>query len=169
MDRAFSALGRTVVRFRFVIVVAWLLVTVLAVKGLPSLSSISNNNNSAFLPTSEPSMQAAQLAAPFQRGTAPTALIVASRAGGPLTPADQAAVSRAEAAAGRVPDVAAVLDQGIASDGTARKALVELSAAASQGGAGSSTVVDAIRATFTTVRAPTCLHELVLYLDGRSK
>ncbi len=36
----------------------------------------------------------------------------------------------------------------------ARKALVELSAAASQGGAGSKTVVDAIRATFSTVGAP---------------
>ncbi len=36
----------------------------------------------------------------------------------------------------------------------ARKALVELSASASQGGAGSKAVVDAIRATFSTVGAP---------------
>jgi RND superfamily putative drug exporter len=111
MDSLFAALGRNVVRFRYLIVVAWLVVTVLAVKGLPSLSSVSDNNNSAFLPAHEPSMVAAQLAAPFQHGTAPTALIVAGRVGQPLTAADQAAVTRAEAAARQVTDVADVRDQ----------------------------------------------------------
>lgn len=164
MDRLFTALGRTVVRFRVVIVVAWLVATVLAVKGLPSLSSISNNNNSAFLPRNEPSMTAAQLAAPFQRGTALTALIVANRAGGPLTAADQAAISRLEAAAGRVRDVATVRDEGVSGDGAARKALVELSPSASQGGAGSTTVVDAIRATFGSASASAGLS---FYLTGQ--
>ncbi len=163
MDQAFAALGRNVVRFRYIIVVAWLVVTVLAVKELPSLSSISNNNNSAFLPKNEPSMVASRLATPFQHGTAPTALLVASQAGGPLTAADQAAISRVEAAASRVKDMATVRDQGISSDGTARKALVELSAAASQGGSGSTTVVDAIRATFGQAHAPIGLS---FYLTG---
>ena len=73
MDRLFAGLGRSVVRLRYLVLVVWLVGTVLAVKGLPSLSSVSNNNNSAFLPTKEPSMAAARLAAPFQHGTAPTA------------------------------------------------------------------------------------------------
>ncbi len=163
MERAFARLGRTVVRFRYVIVAAWLLVTVLTVKELPSLSSISNNNNSAFLPSTVPSMKAARLAAPFQRGTAPTALIVANRAGGRLTAADQAAVSRVERVAAGVANVAAVRDQGISGDGTTRKALVELGAAASQGGTGSTTVIDDIRATFSKAGAPTGLS---FYLTG---
>lgn len=163
VDSLFAALGRAVVHFRYLIVVAWLVATVLAVKGLPSLSSVSNNNNSAFLPMHEPSMVAAQLAAPFQHGTAPTALIVAGRAGRPLTAADQSAISRAEAAARRVKNVADVRDEGISGDGMARKALIELSASASQGGSDSKTVVDAIRATFSTAGAPSGLS---LYLTG---
>ncbi len=163
MDHLFSGLGRTVVRLRYLIVVAWLVATVAAVTGLPSLSSTSNNDNGAFLPKDTPSMQAAQLAAPFERGTAQTALIVANRAGGTLTAGDQAAISRVETVAAHVKNVAVVRDEGISADGTTRKALVELGAGASQGGSDSTTVVDALRATFTRANAPSGLS---LYLTG---
>lgn len=71
MNRLFALLGRSVVRYRYLIVVVWLVATVLAVKGLPSLASVSNNNNRAFLPAHEPSMVAAQLAAPFSTARRP--------------------------------------------------------------------------------------------------
>ena len=61
----FGALGRGVVRLRWLVVIAWVVVTVLAVHAFPSLASQVNNNNSAFLPASAPSNQAAVLAQPL--------------------------------------------------------------------------------------------------------
>jgi len=50
----FASLGRFVVRFRWVILVVWLVGAPLAAKHLPSLSSVAKNDNSAFLPASAP-------------------------------------------------------------------------------------------------------------------
>jgi len=106
-----------VVRFRWLIVLAWLVVTALCVHFLPSLDSVSNNNDSSFLPKHMPSLHAARLASPFERGTLPSGVIVAARTGQPLTAVDQAAIDRAEAAVRHVPGVVVVRDQGISGDG----------------------------------------------------
>ncbi|HEX8919231.1 MAG TPA: MMPL family transporter, partial [Chloroflexota bacterium] len=158
----FEPLGKFVVRFRYLVVVAWIVATILCVRFLPSLSSVSNNNNSAFLPKNTPSLQAVQLAAPFERGTLPTALIVAARSGSPLTPADQAAINRVESAVAGVSTVALVRDQGVSGDGQARKAMVALSGKVFDE-ATAQKAVDAIRATFGKVGAPAGLS---LYLTG---
>jgi RND superfamily putative drug exporter len=124
-DRSlFTAIGRYAVRFRYAVIVLWVLITALAVHFFPSLSSVSNNNNSAFLPKNAPSIQAATLAGPFERSNAPTALIIAVRPSGRLTAADQAAITRAERDSLHVKGVEQVRDQGISGDGRARKALV---------------------------------------------
>ena len=73
----FAALGRAVIRFRYLIVVVWLVAAVLFVKFLPSLSSASNSNTNAFLPANAPSARAAQLASLFQSGSLPTTILVA--------------------------------------------------------------------------------------------
>jgi RND superfamily putative drug exporter len=126
-DRSlFASIGAYAVRFRYAVVVLWVLITVLAVHFFPSLSSVANNNNSDFLPKNAPSIRAAALASPFERSNVPTSVIVAVRQGGRLTPADQAAITRVEAAAGRVKGVSGIRDQGISGDGEARKALVVL-------------------------------------------
>jgi len=65
VDAIFRALGRGVVRYRWVILVLWLVGTGAAVRGLPSLASEVNNNNSAFLPANAPSNRAAVLAEPL--------------------------------------------------------------------------------------------------------
>lgn len=159
----FSFLGQIVVRSRFLVVAAWIIVTFLCVHFLPSLSSVSNNNNSSFLPKHMPSLEAAKLASPFERGTLPSALLVASRNGQPLTPADQAAIDRVEAAVRRVPGVVLVRDQGVSGDGEARKVMVALGGQVF-GASRARTVVDGIRATFGRVGAPTGLS---LYLTGQ--
>lgn len=160
----FARLGRVVVRFRYPIVVIWVVVTALCVYFLPSLSSVANNNNSSFLPKSAPSLRAAALAAPFERGNVPTALIVVVRSNGPLTPTDQAAITRAETAAQGVPGVLAVRDQGISGDGQARKAMVAVSPRLFGSSSGAQTVVDAIRSRFSQVRAPS---GLAFHLTGQ--
>jgi putative drug exporter of the RND superfamily len=93
MNRFFEGLGRTVVRFRWAIVVMWLAGTVAAVALLPSLASQVNNNNGAFLPASAPSNQAARLAAPLIGSVDHTQIpIVAVASGAGFTDADKAAL-----------------------------------------------------------------------------
>lgn len=82
MHRFFTGLGRFTVRFRFLIVVAWIIVPILAVKTLPSLSDVAKDTTSGFLPASAPSMQAAALAAPFQNASLASATLVVARNGG---------------------------------------------------------------------------------------
>ncbi len=65
MSHFFDALGRAVVRLRWLVVIVWIVGTVAAVSSLPSLASQVDNNNGAFLPASAPSNQAARLAAPL--------------------------------------------------------------------------------------------------------
>ena len=65
MNAFFLGLGRFTVRFRWLIVVVWLVGTAASVHFLPSLASEVNNDNSAFLPASAPSTVAANLAVPL--------------------------------------------------------------------------------------------------------
>lgn len=162
VQRFFAGVGRVVVRFRYLVVLTWLVFAVASVAFLPSLSSVTNGNNSSFLPTGQPSVKAAQLAGPFQRGTLPQALLVATRAGGPLTPADNTAIARAETAVRQVVGVVGVRDQGVSRDGQARKIQVTLTGDAA-GMNGAKNYVNAIRATFSRVGAP---GGLSLYLTG---
>lgn len=62
MSVFFNGLGRFTVRFRWFIVVVWVVGTVTSVHFLPSLGSQVNNDNSAFLPASAPSTIAGNLA-----------------------------------------------------------------------------------------------------------
>src|SRR5712691_10288896 len=83
MDIAYAALGRFDVRFRYLIVVAWVAITIVCVRAFPSLSSATPNTTiSAFLPASAPSIQAANLATPFQNTRYASATIVAVHANG---------------------------------------------------------------------------------------
>jgi len=158
----FESVGRLVVRYRYLVVVFWIVAAILSVKLLPSLSSVSNNNNSSFLPKNTPSLAAARLAAPFERGTLPSAALVAASMAGPLTAADQLAVSHVEAAIRRVTGVVVVTDQGTSGDGVARKAAVALSSKLGFG-SGADTLVSNIRATFGRVPHPSTLS---FYLTG---
>ena len=50
MNRIFVLLGHASVRFRFLIVAAWIVVTIVAVQNLPSLASVAKDTTSGFLP-----------------------------------------------------------------------------------------------------------------------
>jgi uncharacterized membrane protein YdfJ with MMPL/SSD domain len=63
-DRFFGGLGRFTVRFRWLVIVAWVAIAVISSIALPSLGSEVNNDNTQFLPNSAPSNEAATLAAP---------------------------------------------------------------------------------------------------------
>ncbi|MGH2386724.1 MAG: MMPL family transporter, partial [Chloroflexota bacterium] len=154
-------IGRLAVRFRYLVIAAWLVVTIFCVLAFPALGSIVNSDNSSFLPGSAPSKQAAILAEPFQPAGIYTSLMVAVRTAGPLTTDDQAAFTRAESAAGKVAHVSFVRDQGVSSDGQARKALVGIDVSPSDSRAGG--VVDGLRAALAGAGAPP---DLDLHLTG---
>jgi len=90
----FAATGRFAVRFRWVIVAAWLAATILAHQFLPSLASVANASNVSYLPASSPSLQAARLAAPFQDVSQTAVPVVVARDQGTLTAADSSAIAR---------------------------------------------------------------------------
>jgi putative drug exporter of the RND superfamily len=144
----FVALGRISVRFRYLIVVLWIVATVLATALGPSISSVVKTDTSSFLPKSSPSIQAAALAKPFQAQFSLSSLIVAGGNGAALTTAQQAAIGRAERAVARLPGVLAVRDQGVSADGQVRKALVEIDGD-HLGSDGGKSLVDSIRAAMT--------------------
>ena len=148
----FSALARFSVRYRWLVIAAWIAAVPIVIKMLPSLASVSQSNNSAFLPADSPSMRAMQMAAPFRgKQTNTTVTIVMSRASGSLTAADQQAAAQVEQAVRKLPGVSMVRDQGLSPDGQADEIMVGVN---SGFGSGADRLVSGIRSSFTRVSAP---------------
>jgi len=152
----FAAAGRLSVRFRWVIVLAWVAGAAAAMALLPSLSSVTQSDSTSFLPASAPSQQAARLASPLQGATLTAVTVVAARtggsSGGPLSAADETFVARLARSLSRVDRVVTVRDAGQSADGRAEQ-LTVLAALAQSGGLATSDqatlvarVRDAIRA-----------------------
>jgi RND superfamily putative drug exporter len=146
----FFGVGRFAIRYRWIVVVWWLLVTAAAVNFLPSMGNVIKNDNTAFLPANSPSVRAANLAAAFLSGDQQVGTIVAVGSHGLLTPADEKAIDRIEASARRAPDVVTVRDASVSPGGEARTAIVEFSPSTEGGGRSGAASVAAIRADFAT-------------------
>src|SRR5215472_14635608 len=111
MDTFYAALGRFDVRFRYLIVIAWVAITIVCVRTFPGLGSVTSSTTiSAFLPEVAPSVQAANLAIPFQNTQYASATLVAARTPGPLTLADQATMDQLERLVRAMPHVKTVRD-----------------------------------------------------------
>jgi len=169
MSHFFDRLGHFSVRFRFLIVVAWIVVTVLAVRFLPSLADVAKDTTSGFLPADSPSMQAAGMAAPFQGDSFAVATLVVAR-DGTLSGADNAAIDTIEARIKSIDKVKQLVDLGISRDGQARQALVQLNVVAFSGGPEAQAVIESIRSTFTGSSIPSGLQvhltgQLAIQLD----
>ena len=97
VDAIFSALGRFSVRFRWTMLLAWIVGAVAASSLLPGLSSITQSDNTKFLPASAPVEKATMLAKPFGTSNLLPVPLVAARQSGPLTAADTAALTALQA------------------------------------------------------------------------
>jgi putative drug exporter of the RND superfamily len=113
-DDIFRAIGRFSVKFRWVVIVAWVIAAVAIPRELPSLASVTQGNNSNFLPASAPSEQAATLAAPFggSNNLVPVP-VVAATSSGTFTAADQAWLASLATDLHKVPTVVKVNDFGL--------------------------------------------------------
>ncbi len=126
MTRLFIGLGRFCVRFRWVLLVGWIVITVFSVKTFPSLASVAKDTTSGFLPANSASMHATQLAAPFQNSNQATmTLVAASSSATPLTSASTASIAGLESQVRTMPHVTLVRDFGLSPDRQAEQALVQ--------------------------------------------
>jgi RND superfamily putative drug exporter len=153
MNRIFALIGVASVRFRFVIVIAWIAITILAVKTLPSLSSVAKNTTSGFLPANVPSIQASNMASPFLDVNLGTATLVAVRDGG-LTPADNTAIDALETRIKGIDTVKVVVDSGISGDNAARQIFIEAEVVSFTDVSGAETLVNSIRNAATAAAPP---------------
>ncbi len=119
IDKIFRGIGSFSVRFRWFVVVAWLVAAGLVPHFLPSLASVTQGNNANFLPASAPSEHAAKLATPFGTSNETPVLVLAARTSAPLTAADQAWLTGLQKDLRAVHTVTVVRDLGVSPDGHA--------------------------------------------------
>jgi putative drug exporter of the RND superfamily len=156
-----SYLARISMRFRYAIILIWVVAAALIILRFPNIGTVSNSDNSSFLPSSAPSQQATQLASPFLSHSGTTATLVAVRGNGELTAADEAAITSLEHSITSLSHVIGVRDQGISADGQARRAQIALDISSSSTEA--QPVVDSIRSAATLAALPSGLS---IYVTG---
>jgi len=149
----FGGIGSFAVRFRWLVLVAWVVAAVAIPRALPSLSSVTQGNNANFLPASAPSEHALQLAAPLGGSTlTPVPVVAASQ--GALTPADQAWLGTLQQDLGKVPTVVRVRDLGRSPDGQAAQLQVLSNVSGGGTGSGLTTLVKDLRDTIARAGPP---------------
>jgi RND superfamily putative drug exporter len=105
-DDIFRAIGKFAVKFRWVVLIFWIAAAVAIPRALPSLASVTQANNSAFLPASAPSEHATNLAAPLGISLSVTPVpVVAAVSSGSFSAADQSFLSTLVTDLGKVPTV----------------------------------------------------------------
>jgi len=161
----FAVAGRAAVRFRWAIVLVWAAGTAAAMVLLPSLSDVTQSDNTSFLPASAPSEQAAQLASPLQGASLTAVTVVAAQTDGVLTGADQAAIARLSGALARVAQVTSVRDAGQSADGRAEQ-LTVLAALAQSGGLATSQQGSLVASLRDTIRAAPLPRGLAVHTAG---
>jgi putative drug exporter of the RND superfamily len=164
VSRFYDALGRGVVRFRWLVVVVWAVGTVAAIHALPSLSSQVDNNNGAFLPASAPSNRAAVLAQPLiGRQTQSQVPIVAVTSTSGLGAGDRSAIDALVARLHQVPSVMSAHYLTTSPDGRAAELLVISSVSPFDQGP-SKTLVDNLTSTVAKAGLPA---DLQVHLAGQ--
>jgi RND superfamily putative drug exporter len=155
VNRAFAALGRFSVRFRWLVLAGWLVGTLACGQLLPSLSSVVQNDNTDFLPAAAPSMVAAQLAAPLENSRqVQIPVVVAGADGGALTAPEQAAISTLRTRLAAVAGVASVQDTGVSADGRAYLLRVMTASANGMGQNQVTTLVNALSSVLARAGLP---------------
>jgi RND superfamily putative drug exporter len=169
----FGGIGAFAVKFRWVVIAAWVIAAIAVPKFLPSLNSVTQGNNSAFLPASAPSEQAAQLAAPFGATNLIPVPVIAAVSQGTLSAADTTWLTGLQHDLGTVPTVVAVHDLGRSADGQAEQ--LQVLSDVNQGSQpDQTTLVDNLRAQIDRARAPSGLQvhlagQIAINVDQQAK
>lgn len=124
--RIFAAIGRFSVKFRWIMVLIWIVGTVAAVHYLPSLSDVTQSDNTSFLPSNAPSEKAIKIASAFGKtaNAAPVQVVVATKDGSTLSPTAITYVTSLQSALSKVKNVETVRNAGQSGDGQADQLIV---------------------------------------------
>lgn len=145
ISRLFTAIGRFSVKFRWLIILAWIAAIPLLTSNLPTMNEVSKNDNSIFLPKDSQTQQATSLESAFQsKDTAGRMEMVAYKSDGSITAADLTAVDKITAKIQKVTGVTGVRQLGVSADGRAAAYSIGLGERAS--GIEADKFVDEIRA-----------------------
>jgi putative drug exporter of the RND superfamily len=169
----FGGIGAFAVKFRWVVIAAWLIAAFAVPRFLPSLNSVTQGNNSAFLPASAPSEQAAQLAAPFGTTNLIPVPVVAAVSQGTLTTADEAWLATLQQDLRTVPTVVSVRDLGVSADQQAEQLQV-LSDVSGGDAAAQTTLINDLRAEIAKAAPPPGLQvhlagDIAINVDQQAK
>jgi putative drug exporter of the RND superfamily len=160
VSKVFASLGGLAVRFRWAILVVWVVGFVAAQAFLPNLFNVTQSDNTTFLPPSAPSQQAIVLASSLQKANLTSVTVIAARPAGPLTAADQSAVQRLDQALAKVADVVSVREVGQSPDHHAVQIKTFAQLTTSAGGRAAqaqTTLVDGMRSAVSGVSLPSGL------------
>jgi len=169
----FGGIGAFAVKFRWAVIVAWLVAGFAIPHFLPSLSSVTQGNNSAFLPASAPSEKAAELAAPFGATNLIPVPVVVAADHGTLTRANTAWIEALEQELRTVPNVVKVRDLGRSADQQADQLLV-LSDVSGGNAPAQTTLIDNLRAQIVRAQPPVGLQahlagDIAINVDQQAK
>jgi RND superfamily putative drug exporter len=152
----FRAIAKFSVKFRWPILIFWIVLVPILSSSFPKLNDVTQNSTKDFLPKNSPTDQASKLETAFQKqDTASNAVIVASRKTGPLTDQDKIALQQVVNNAKNTKEVTEVDDLGVSADGQAHEYLVGVSGAAF--GNGAFDIVDNLRASIHKPNLPSGL------------
>lgn len=156
INTMFEKIARFSVRFRWFIIIFWIVAIPVVSANFPQITDVAKNNTSDFLPKDSPTPIAAKLETAFQsKNTATNAVIIASRSGQPLTAADKAAVAQVTSRVQGVKDVTQIRNVGYSADGQAQQIFVGVSGAAF--GEKATDIVKNIRGAMAKVDLPSGL------------
>lgn len=165
--RFFAGLGKFTVKFRWFIIAFWIIAIPLTVHFLPSLSSVTQSDNSGFLPANAPFTVASNLIQPFFEGknASATATLVVVRSNGQLTTADTTATNAIVAKLRSLSVVNFVRDQGVSKDGQAQQFLIATTESKQMSGSlvAAQNDIGAIRSAASSVTLPS---GLVFHITG---
>jgi RND superfamily putative drug exporter len=159
----FGGIGAFAVKLRWVVIALWVIAVIAVPKFLPSLNSVTQGNNSAFLPASAPSEQAANLAAPFGATNLVPVQVIAATDQGTLSAADTSWLASLQQDLRTVKTVVSVRDLGRSADQQAEQLQV-LSDISQASQPDQTTLVNNIRAAIKTAAAPS---DLQVHLAGQ--
>lgn len=156
--RFFGAVGRFCVRFRWFVLLFWIVAVFSILHFLPSLNNITSDNKE-FLPSSSPTQQALNLESAFQPSNLTTIPVVVA-SNNQLSPGDETTITNLKDSVKTVPGVSQVLDRGRSADGEA--AIIEVLVSASTNNDPTQIVQD-LRAKISSLSNPTGLQ---IHLTG---
>jgi len=152
----FGLIGKYSIKFRWIILILWVAATILIAKELPSLSSVTQSNNSSFLPSTSATEKAIALTSAFGKNSSnqPVPVVIATSSGTVLSAANQQAIATLEQKLIKIDGVQKVENAGSSGDGQAEELIVEANVQSKGGGEDIGPFINSLRSAIQQSNLP---------------